>query len=118
LLCSDGLSGPVPAQDLADVLTKPETPAQIAEQLIVRANERGGPDNVAALIIDCQGGHKTALPADSVPPPPPEVLAMFDEGMTSEPELLILGIQDLDVADAVSASDDLLKAIEDLLEHR
>ena len=118
LLCSDGLSGPVPAQDLADVLTKPETPAQIAEQLIVRANERGGPDNVAALIIDCQGGHKTALPADSVPPPPPEVLAMFDEGMTSEPELLILGIQDLDVADAVSASDDLLKAIEDLLGHR
>jgi hypothetical protein len=85
--------------------------------LIVRANEKGGPDNIAALIIDCRGGHKTALPADSVPPPPPEVLAMFNEE-TSEPELLILGIQDLDVADAVSASDDLLKAIEDLLGHR
>ncbi len=118
LLCSDGLSGPVPAQELAEVLAKLESPAQIAEQLIVGANERGGPDNIAALIIDCQGGHKTALPADSVPPPPPEVLAMFDEGQTSEPELLILGIQDLDVADAVSASDDLLKAIEDLIGHR
>ena len=118
LLCSDGLSGPVPAQELADLLAKLESPAQIAEQLIVGANARGGPDNIAALIIDCQGGHKTALPADSVPPPPPEVLAMFDESQTSEPELLILGIQDLDVADAVSASDDLLKAIEDLIGHR
>ncbi len=118
LLCSDGLSGPVPAQELADVLAKAETPTQIVEQLLTRANAHGGPDNVAALIIDCQGGHKTALPADSVPPPPPEVLAMFDESATSEPELLILGIQDLDVADAVSASDDLLKAIEDLIGHR
>ncbi len=118
LLCSDGLSGPVPAQELADVLSKLESPAQIAERLIVGANEHGGPDNIAALIIDCQGGHKVAVPADSVPPPPPEVLAMFDEGQTSEPELLILGIQDLDVADAVSASDDLLKAIEALIGHR
>jgi serine/threonine protein phosphatase PrpC len=118
LLCSDGLSGPVPAQDLARVLAAPESPTQIVEQLIARANEKGGPDNIAALIIDCQGGHKSALPADSVPPPPPEVLAMFDASAVSEPELLLLGIQDLDVADAVSASDDLLKAIEDLIGHR
>ena len=118
LLCSDGLSGPVPAVDLAALLMQTEAPGVIADRLIALANERGGPDNVAALIIDCQGGHKTALPADSVPPPPPEVLAMVAEAMSSEPELLILGIQDLDVADAVSASDDLLKAIEDLLGHR
>jgi protein phosphatase len=71
LLCSDGLSGPVPAVELAEVLAVAETPSQIADRLIARANERGGPDNVAALIIDCKGGHKTALPADSAPPPPP-----------------------------------------------
>lgn len=117
LLCSDGLSGPVPASALAEILTRLEGPAAIAKQLIVAANERGGPDNIAALVIDCQGGHPTAVPADSVPPPPPEVLAMLAESL-AEPELLILGIQDLDVADAVSASDDLLKAIEDLLGHR
>jgi PPM family protein phosphatase len=117
LLCSDGLSGPVPAVDLAAVLALAEAPGQIADRLIARANEKGGSDNIAALVIDCKGGHRTALPADSVPPPPPQVQAMFDEE-TSEPELLILGIQDLDVADAVSASDDLLKAIEDLLGHR
>jgi len=44
-------------------------------------------------------------------------LAMVAESM-AEPELLILGIQDLDGADAVSASDDLLKAIEDLIGNR
>jgi protein phosphatase len=117
LLCSDGLSGPVPATELAVILAKTDAPGAIAEQLVVAANEHGGPDNIAALVIDCQGGHKSALPADSVPPPPPEVLAMVAEAM-AEPELLILGIQDLDVADAVSASDDLLKAIEDLLGQR
>ena len=117
LLCSDGLSGPVPPSELCAVLSLQEAPAEIAERLLARANARGGPDNVAALVIDCEGGHKTAMPADSVPPPPPEVLAMFNEEM-SEPELLILGIQDLDVADAVSASDDLLKAIEALIGHR
>jgi len=117
LLCSDGLSGPVPATELADILGV-EAPANDAcERLIARAHHHGAPDNIAALIIDCQGGHKTALPADSVPPPPPEVLAMVAESM-AEPELLILGIQDLDGADAVSASDDLLKAIEDLLGNR
>jgi hypothetical protein len=67
------------------------------------------------LVIDCQGGHKTALPPDSVPPPSPEDMA---RSASSEPELLILGIQDLNVADAVSASDDLLKAIEDLIGNR
>jgi protein phosphatase len=117
LLCSDGLSGPVPAAEMADLLGKHAPAADTAEQLLALANQHGGPDNIAALIIDCQGGHKTALPADSVPPPPPEVLAMVAESM-AEPELLILGIQDLDVADAVSASDDLLKAIEDLLGQR
>jgi serine/threonine protein phosphatase PrpC len=117
LLCSDGLSGPVPATDMAQVLKQSDAPGIVADKLIELANQHGGPDNIAALIIDCQGGHQSALPADSVPPPPPEVLAMVAEAM-AEPELLILGIQDLDVADAVSASDDLLKAIEDLLGNR
>jgi len=118
LLCSDGLSGPVPAAEMAVVLSGGGSADAAVTRLIELANERGGPDNVAALVIDCQGGHKTAMPADSVPPPPPEVYALAAEAMGSEPELLILGIQDLDVSDAVSASDDLLKAIEDLIGRR
>ncbi len=108
----------MPATEMAKVLARPEEPAAIAEQLLSLAIVHGAPDNVAALIIDCQGGHTSALPADSVPPPPPELLAAMLAEPSSEPELLILGIQDLDVADAVSASDDLLKAIEDLLGQR
>jgi serine/threonine protein phosphatase PrpC len=118
LLCSDGLSGPVPATEIAAVLGSAETPKLASEGLLQLANAHGGPDNIAALVIDCQGGHKSALPADSVPPPP-EALEVGQEAEAfSDPELLILGIQDLDVADAVSASDDLLKAIEDMLGQR
>jgi PPM family protein phosphatase len=114
LLCSDGLSGPVPAADISALLGLLEPAGAVAERLVARANERGGPDNIAALVIDCQGGHKAALPADSEPPPPEPQAA----DAQAEPELLILGIQDLAVKDAVSASDDLLKAIEDLLGNR
>ncbi|HYQ16153.1 MAG TPA: hypothetical protein VEQ58_10360, partial [Polyangiaceae bacterium] len=63
-----------------------------------------------------QGGHKSALPADSVPPPAPGTELAAEPG--SDPELLILGIQDVDKPGAASASDDLLKAIEDLVGQR
>ena len=118
LLCSDGLSGPVSAPEMANALGLDETPAQIVQRLIELANAAGGPDNIAALVLHCQGGHTRALPAESVPPPPPELFSMpgdFDpEG--SNPELLILGIEDLDIAGGTeSASDGLLKALGDLI---
>lgn len=117
LLCSDGLSGPVPGNELSAVLSKPGPPAGIADELVALANHKGGPDNIAALIIDCQGGYQSALPADSVPPPPGETRELAEEP-GSDPELLILGIVDIDVAGAATASDDLLKAIEDLVGQR
>lgn len=117
LLCSDGLSGPVPAVELAQILSLKLAPELVVDRLIAAANEHGGPDNIAALVVDCSGGHQAALPADSVPPPDPEERTLLGE-LSLEPELLILGIQDLDVADAVSASDDLLKALEELLGQR
>ena len=105
LLCSDGLSGPVSAAELAIALGRDESAHDMAERLVALANAAGGPDNIAALVLHCQGGHEHALPADSVPPPPPEL----DQ---SDPELLILGIEELDVTtNTESASDDLLKAL-------
>lgn len=112
LLCSDGLSGPIAGSELAEILAKQIPAEEVVNELVARANDHGGPDNLSALVIDCQGGHKTALPPDSVPPPSPDDMA---SSASSEPELLILGIQDMNVAEAVSASDDLLKAIEDLI---
>ena len=118
LLCSDGLSGPVSAPELGAALGRDEAPEQIAQRLIKLANDAGGPDNIAALVIQCQGGHVHALPADSVPPPPPELFTLpgdFDPDK-SDPELLILGIEDLDISESKeSASDDLLKALGDLI---
>src|SRR5450432_169797 len=114
LLCSDGLSGPVSAPEMAAALGRDESPEQIVERLVKLANDAGGPDNIAALVLRCQGGHTHALPADSVPPPPPELFSMpgdYDNDR-SDPELLILGIEDLDISsDTESASDDLLKAL-------
>ena len=63
LLCSDGLSGPVPATEIAATLGRDETPQQIATRLIGQANAAGGPDNIAVLVLHCQGGHQRALPA-------------------------------------------------------
>jgi protein phosphatase len=118
LLCSDGLSGPVSAAEIAATLGQSDTPRQIATRLIDQANAAGGPDNIAVLVLHCQGGHQHGLPADSVPPPPPEVFSMpgdFDPNH-SDPELLILGIEELDIAEGKeSASDSLFKALGDLI---
>ncbi len=118
LLCSDGLSGPVSAPEIAAALGQDDTPQRIATRLIELANAAGGPDNIAVLVLHCRGGHSDALPADSVPPAPAEVFELpgdFDSDH-SDPELLILGIEDMDIAEGKeSASDGLFKALGDLI---
>jgi PPM family protein phosphatase len=56
LLCSDGLSGPVSAPELAAALGRDETPQENVQRLIELANAVGGPDNIAALVLHCQLG--------------------------------------------------------------
>jgi protein phosphatase len=102
LLCSDGLSGPVPAPEIARALAADRTPLEIAEHLIVH----------------CQGGHIRAVPADNASPPPPDLFAdaADRDADYSNPELLILGIEEADVSEGMeSASDGLLKSLGDLL---
>jgi protein phosphatase len=115
LLCSDGLSGPVAATDLAAALAAKAEPEAIVGDLVTRANDAGGHDNIAALLVECTEGPE----ASSVPPPPPGVLQMAREAESrSDPELLILGIEELESLDADSANDDLLNALETLLGKR
>jgi hypothetical protein len=112
------LSGPVSAPDIAATLGRDETPQQIAARLIEQANAAGGPDNIGVLVLHCRGGFWHAIPADSVPQP-----ALEEQGPAgdidpdhSDPELLILGIEDLDIAEGKeSASDGLFKALGDLI---
>ncbi|MDL4773334.1 PP2C family protein-serine/threonine phosphatase [Actinomadura xylanilytica] len=52
MLCSDGLSGPVDAQRIYEVLTAEADPARAVRRLVEIARENGGPDNITAVIAD------------------------------------------------------------------
>jgi protein phosphatase len=62
LLCSDGLSNEVSAQDLRNVLAGSDC-AQVAETLIDMALKHGGRDNISAVVVRAEDPHsdKTAL---------------------------------------------------------
>jgi PPM family protein phosphatase len=52
LLCSDGLSGVVPNDAIARILSATNGLEAICEQLIAAANEGGGPDNITVLVLE------------------------------------------------------------------
>ena len=52
LVCSDGLSGPVSEETLAETLRSVEDPAAACEQLVELALRAGGPDNVSVIVAD------------------------------------------------------------------
>jgi PPM family protein phosphatase len=52
LLCSDGLSTVVPADDLRRTLTATAEPDAAALALVTAANTAGGPDNVSCVVAD------------------------------------------------------------------
>jgi len=51
MLCSDGLHGPLPAAEIAYVITHRDDLQAAAERLVAIANERDGSDNVSAQLI-------------------------------------------------------------------
>ncbi|TDC89200.1 serine/threonine-protein phosphatase [Saccharopolyspora aridisoli] len=51
LLCSDGLTGPVSTETMAEALRIPD-PQQCADRMIELALKGGGPDNVTVIIAD------------------------------------------------------------------
>lgn len=53
LLCSDGLTGPVSDSEIKGVLQESITVEEKVDKLISMAKERGGPDNVTAVILHC-----------------------------------------------------------------
>ena len=50
-MCTDGLWGLVNNDDIKNVLNRADTPQLACEQLIQRANEAGGRDNITAIIV-------------------------------------------------------------------
>lgn len=51
LLCSDGLWGVVPDQEISRIVSAAETPQQACERLVDAANAAGGPDNISAVLV-------------------------------------------------------------------
>jgi serine/threonine protein phosphatase PrpC len=50
LVCSDGLTGMVTDAEIAAILLKDQDPKRICEQLVAKAIERGGDDNITVLL--------------------------------------------------------------------
>ena len=54
LLCSDGLHGPVPDHEIAEILGAAADINHVAHELIQAALAAGGPDNVTVIVADCE----------------------------------------------------------------
>jgi protein phosphatase len=59
LMCSDGLSGMVKADEIKAILATHSDPAQAGQTLIDRANKAGGHDNITVIVVKFDG---TGLP--------------------------------------------------------
>lgn len=106
ILCSDGLSGQLNREEIGDVVAELGAVEPICARLIEMANERGGPDNITAVVVRFEGdalppatpgddvgyhiyplpdaeisGEQPALALDDADPPPPA--PVFDD---DEPE--------------------------------
>jgi serine/threonine protein phosphatase PrpC len=55
LLCSDGLWNHVPEALIVQIVRNAKTPQDACDQLIAKANERGGLDNITAILVQVPG---------------------------------------------------------------
>ncbi|OLC06416.1 MAG: hypothetical protein AUH42_05765 [Gemmatimonadetes bacterium 13_1_40CM_70_11] len=55
VLCSDGLSGLVKKEEIAEIVGRASDLAQACERLIAMANARGGPDNITVIVARFDG---------------------------------------------------------------
>lgn len=53
LLCSDGLSGMLSDDEMAEIVTSHENLEQVVNELVDKANEAGGTDNITAMVVEC-----------------------------------------------------------------
>jgi serine/threonine protein phosphatase PrpC len=51
LICSDGLWGLVPEDEIFRIVTSSPSPAEACQLLVESANEAGGPDNITAVLV-------------------------------------------------------------------
>ena len=66
LLCSDGLTGRVENQEIAAIVQE-APPQEAVQQLIALANERGGNDNITALVISTREERDSIRESPGIP---------------------------------------------------
>jgi protein phosphatase len=67
MLCSDGLSGMVRFDEIREVLRTTTEPIEVCKQLIDRANQAGGHDNITVIVAHFDGEGLRPLTADTEP---------------------------------------------------
>jgi PPM family protein phosphatase len=55
LICSDGLWGVVPDDQMASLISSKASPHEICQELVDMANEAGGPDNISVILVRMPG---------------------------------------------------------------
>lgn len=55
LLCSDGLWGTVPEEEINRIIQSAESPSMACHRLVEAANAAGGPDNISAVFVQLLG---------------------------------------------------------------
>jgi serine/threonine protein phosphatase PrpC len=58
LLCSDGLTNEVGADEMAGILGEVDDPDEAAQRLVDAANGHGGADNITVVVVDVQVGEE------------------------------------------------------------
>ena len=60
LFCSDGLTGPVPDSEIAEILQSHPDGDEAVTTLLQRANDAGGPDNITVVLLRVDGDPNVA----------------------------------------------------------
>jgi protein phosphatase len=80
LLCSDGLTGMVPPEQILEVITLTTEPQEACELLVAEANDAGGTDNISAVLVRVEDALAEPLSA-------PHVEIAADDDELSDPDL-------------------------------
>ena len=101
LLCSDGLSSFVPAATLAAILAEPRPTGATVQLLLNAADDAGAPDNVTVIVIECPEADPESARRREVRRAIEQVAAQERARDVAGPEILLVGIEDLDLAEVV-----------------
>ena len=53
LICTDGLSNELREEEINEILQRNEEPGHICGELVRKANEKGGEDNITVVVVKC-----------------------------------------------------------------